>query len=216
MVRTFKKSFIALLLISLLIVTMTGLTLNVSASNGEVNSPTATPTEKFVVDFMPVQFAPEIWKGSDSASAIIGIKIGFGNFEKLLLNGEVVDSSNYTVTAATDGKTVITLKEEYLKTLADEEYRFVAIFSDVVLTNEHTAEEAGVILILNVDSQTTTSAKTSAVTPPAVTTPKAINIPETGNGNDTFIGNLTAIILLLAISGVAALTISTHKKNPTK
>jgi len=48
-------------------------------------------------------------------------------FVRLMLNGVEVPKTNYTVTA---GSTIITLNEEYLKTLADGTYNFRAEFSN--------------------------------------------------------------------------------------
>lgn len=51
----------------------------------------------------------------------------FEKFEKLLIDGKKVDSSNYTVA---EGSTVITLNEAYLKTLANGTYTATAQFTD--------------------------------------------------------------------------------------
>ena len=51
----------------------------------------------------------------------------YSKFERLLINGQEVDSSNYTVT---EGSTVITLKEAYLKTLANGTHTVTAEFTD--------------------------------------------------------------------------------------
>ena len=80
----------------------------------------------------------DIWGGSGDSSVSIGddyfdnkLKdaIVIDKFEVLKnkLNNTIFDPSNYTVTEK-DGKVVITLKEDYLKTLADGTYYFEAEF----------------------------------------------------------------------------------------
>ena len=65
------------------------------------------------------------WTGSKNATAKVdGFEV---IFERLLLNGNVVDPSNHE---ATVGGTTITLWERYLKTLADGVYIFRAEYSD--------------------------------------------------------------------------------------
>jgi uncharacterized protein YjdB len=63
------------------------------------------------------------WTGSDVVSAKIDAELS--SFKELRLNGEVVDSSNYTLTP---GSTIITLHDDYLKTLTEGEYTFEAVF----------------------------------------------------------------------------------------
>jgi uncharacterized protein YjdB len=68
-----------------------------------------------------------IWKGGDVSSG--SIDGPFGKFVRLLRlpDGSAVDPSSYTVT---EGSTVITLHESYLKTLANGPYAFRAEFTD--------------------------------------------------------------------------------------
>ncbi|MDR1404936.1 MAG: Ig-like domain-containing protein [Candidatus Methanoplasma sp.] len=65
------------------------------------------------------------WSGSGSATA--KIDGDHTEFIRLLLSGSAVDSNDYSVS---EGSTVITLKESYLKTLAAGTHIFVAEFSD--------------------------------------------------------------------------------------
>lgn len=58
--------------------------------------------------------------------------IKYNNFEELQYDGKTFDNINYFVTEV-DGNTVITLREEYLKTLIDGAYLFKAVFSDVII-----------------------------------------------------------------------------------
>jgi hypothetical protein len=65
------------------------------------------------------------WTGSGLVTARIDAP--YDTFVRLLLGGIVVDPSKYIVT---EGSTIITLRESYLKTLADGEYSFTAVFSN--------------------------------------------------------------------------------------
>jgi hypothetical protein len=76
------------------------------------------PEEIYTVD---EQFGA--WTGAGDATAEIAAD--HTKFVKLMLNGAEVSSSNYTVT---EGSTVITLKESYLKTLSNGTHNFVAMF----------------------------------------------------------------------------------------
>jgi len=67
----------------------------------------------------------DTFTGSGSLTAKVDAP--YSNFERLLINGKEVDSSNYTVA---EGSTVITLKEAYLKTLVNGTYTVTAEFTD--------------------------------------------------------------------------------------
>jgi hypothetical protein len=67
------------------------------------------------------------WSGSGHASA--RINADHTKFLRLLLSGDEVHSSNYTITA---GSTIITLLEGYLKTLPNDDHEFIAEFEDGV------------------------------------------------------------------------------------
>ena len=65
------------------------------------------------------------WTGSGTSTA--RVDEDHSKFVRLLLNGNVVASSNYTVTA---GSTIITLNESYLRNFANGTYNFRAEFTD--------------------------------------------------------------------------------------
>lgn len=67
----------------------------------------------------------DVFTGSDNRSAAIDAP--YSKFLRLLMDGEVLDPSHYTVTG---DSTVITLTENYLKTLANGTYRVLAMFAD--------------------------------------------------------------------------------------
>ncbi|MCL2796945.1 MAG: hypothetical protein FWD58_02680, partial [Firmicutes bacterium] len=86
-------------------------------------------TETKPIPFMTYSVTAEFgaWDGNGNASSTINAD--HTKFVKLLLDGKTVDPSHYTVT---EGSTVITLKESYLKTLDNGTHIFVAEFSDGV------------------------------------------------------------------------------------
>ncbi|MCL1846371.1 MAG: right-handed parallel beta-helix repeat-containing protein [Coriobacteriia bacterium] len=65
------------------------------------------------------------WTGSGTVSGKVDADAS--KFGRLTLNGNVVNPANYTVTS---GSTIITLKESYLKALANGSYIYIAEFSD--------------------------------------------------------------------------------------
>lgn len=66
-----------------------------------------------------------LFQGSGTQSAVI--EASYTKFLRLLVDGVVLDPAHYTVT---EGSTIITLHESYLKTLANGEYQVRAIFTD--------------------------------------------------------------------------------------
>jgi hypothetical protein len=70
------------------------------------------------------------WRGTGSAT--VRIDLDHEDFEGLFLNGNAVDTANYTVTA---GSTVITLNEDYLKSLGNGTHNFTATFAGGEVVN---------------------------------------------------------------------------------
>jgi len=120
MKKTFKKAFSVFLAMALLTILVAGAALSASAD--------------FVED-EPATF--ETWTGSGSTSVTM-LWIDHTRFLNLFdyNRDEAVDPGNYTVTG-TDDTTVITLKEEYLKTLTNGEYSFRADFEAVPWSFEY-------------------------------------------------------------------------------
>ena len=65
--------------------------------------------------------------GSKDKTLTFEIGAEFDLFDKVYVNGKEIDKSNYE---AKSGSTVITLKEDYLKTLKDGEYTLKVTFTD--------------------------------------------------------------------------------------
>lgn len=74
----------------------------------------------------PELFEFDTWEGKESTS--VSIEADYSKFEKLLYNEDEVIPLNYTV-SGTDSSTIITLKEDYLKTLPNGQHSLLAYFS---------------------------------------------------------------------------------------
>lgn len=92
------------------------------------------------VTFADAYLTFEVWQGSGTASVSIGNDfltkdnnlIKFNEFEEIQYGEKKLDVSSYKVTEAGEN-TVITLNEEYLKTLNDGTYMFDAVFSRAII-----------------------------------------------------------------------------------
>ena len=107
MKKIVKKGCVMILLLSLLAAVMGGSAFTVSARS-------------------PARYNFGTWTGSGAVSATIKFNNSVSSVELSYSGGEV-DRSNYTVTG--DKNIEITLKEEFLKTLANGEYSFFGKFS---------------------------------------------------------------------------------------
>ena len=106
-----KKAFSVFLAMALLTVLVAGVALGVSAME---------PPDTYEFD---------TWTGSGDAS--VHVKGHYTKFDKITTDGQEVDPSNYTITGKDSG-TIITLKEEYLKTLSNGEYSFEVRFFEEI------------------------------------------------------------------------------------
>jgi LPXTG-motif cell wall-anchored protein len=97
-------------------------TYTVTAEDGTTKDYTATV---LVDTSIPLILAPATWTGT--GVAVARIDAPYSDFVRLMLNGVEVSTSNYTVS---EGSTVITFNEAYLKTLADGDYLFTAVFTN--------------------------------------------------------------------------------------
>jgi len=70
------------------------------------------------------------WKDQGLGLAAAEVAAPSDGFIRLALDGEAVSDADYTVTGDGSQGTVITLSEDYLKTLVDDRYAFQAFFTD--------------------------------------------------------------------------------------
>jgi hypothetical protein len=94
----------------------------VTAEDGTTKSYLVTLTRSVVI---PITVNVGTWTGKGSVT--ITVDADLAKFVRLMLDGKVIDAANYTLT---EGSTIITLKEGYLKTLADGDHSFTAEFTD--------------------------------------------------------------------------------------
>jgi hypothetical protein len=126
---------------------------------------------------VPVISAPDTWTGEGDATARLDAP--YENFLQLTLNGAEVDPSNYTVSS---GSTVIALHESYLKTLANGDYTFTALFTNGGSGN----------IFVKVGTQASGGGGTT-------TTGGAGTLPATGDTLSLGLAGLAALLLLLAV-----------------
>lgn len=125
MKKYFKEAFAVFLIVIVTIV----FSLNTNAE-----------TDTVKVTFADAYLTFEVWQGDGNTSISIGDDfltkdrdiVKFEEFKEVQFKGEVFDDSNYFVTEE-DNKTIITLKEEYLKTLKDGTYMFDAVFFRAII-----------------------------------------------------------------------------------
>ncbi|MCI9565864.1 MAG: hypothetical protein HFG30_07665 [Eubacterium sp.] len=92
------------------------------------------------VTFIDGYLTFEVWQGKGNSSVSIGDDyltknldiVEFDEFEELQYEGKMVDKSHFTVMKS-GLNTIITLKEEYLKTLKDGDYSFEAVFAKAII-----------------------------------------------------------------------------------
>lgn len=92
------------------------------------------------VTFIDGYLTFEVWQGHGNSSVSIGEDyltknldiVKFDEFEELQYEGKIVDKSHFTVMKS-GLNTIITLKEDYLKTLKDGAYSFEAIFTKAII-----------------------------------------------------------------------------------
>ena len=112
------------------------------------------------------------WKQESDSNMVFTVKRSLDDancityFSAVRIGNELVSGQNYTAVA---GSTVITLKNEYLKTFAPGEYTIEIEFVDGKVTAEFRIVEA---------EKTATLTPTEALTPTVSTTPTAIVTPE--------------------------------------
>ena len=117
----------------------------------------------------------------------------FDLFSGVKIDGELIDSSNYTATA---GSTVVALTNEYLETLEEGVHTIKVVYT--VLGETFKTEEAEFTVKAAQAAEDVTDDTTDAVTPPAA--------------QETSIPTLPIIIALAAVVAVMVIIILKKKK----
>ena len=143
------------------------------------------------------------WTQDTSGSIAIRGNGEFSKFQSVKVDGNVIDPSNYTVT---EGSTIITLKADYLKTLAEGSHTFEIVWTDGSASTRFTVaasesddddndDNAG-----NNDTAGSNSASNNNTVPGQVTSPK------TGD-----MSGLWIMLFAVSLSGLAGMLV--RRKN---
>ena len=164
----------------------------ISNAAGSVTTDTVTLT--VTVQYEILDGAGSSWTENTDGSLAIRGSGAIAKFLRVLVDGTVVDPSNYTVT---EGSTIITFKPEFLKTLPEGSHTFELVWTDGTASTSFTVAKntsgnnGG---NSNNDSSNTTGSGANT----AVITDTAVKAPKTG---DTL--NDTLWIVLLAVASIA-------------
>ena len=111
-----------------------------SAGSVTTNAATLTVTESTTPSPDPVSYkildgANSSWTENTDGSLTIRGNGEMEKFQNVKVDGKIVDKENYTVT---EGSTIITLKADYLKTLATGDHTFEIVWTDGSATTNFT------------------------------------------------------------------------------
>ena len=111
-----------------------------SAGSVTTNAATLTVTESTTPSPDPVSYkildgANSSWTENTDGSLTIRGNGEMTKFQNVKVDGKIVDKENYTVT---EGSTIITLKADYLKTLATGDHTFEIVWTDGSATTNFT------------------------------------------------------------------------------
>ncbi len=99
-----------------------------------------TASAKSTIDDYYIKF--DVWQGNGNANVVIkdtngnsslNEQLRFENFENLFYNNSKIDANSYTIDNI-DGMINLTLKEDFLNTLADGHYYFDAAYTDITIS----------------------------------------------------------------------------------
>lgn len=114
----------------------------------------------------------------------------YAKFVRLLIDGEELSSSNYTIA---EGSTVVTLNESYLKTLENGTY---------TVTAEYTDGSAGTVLTVNVSSTMTSGNSGTSGTSGKTGTSSTASSARTGDSSNMA---LWSVLLFVSLTGAVYL-----------
>ena len=165
------------------------------------------------------------WIENTDGSLVIKGDGAFSKFVSVKVDGDIIGKENYTVE---EGSTIVTLKAEYLKTLAVGKHSFEIVWSDGTAATNFTVVEN-----ISDDKKPDTgkaddkkSDKDKDNIPPAVTVPgnKADNkndaktdkkVTGTKTGDDNKVG-LWLLLMLVSLAGIAGMEARIKRNNKMK
>ena len=139
-------------------------------------------------DYRIIEGDGSAWKKGSSEGLTFTANGAYGKFTGIEIDGNAVSTEDYT---AKSGSTVITLKPDYLNTLAAEEHAITVLYTD--------GEAQGTFTVAEKPAEPTDTTEP---------TDDDSASPETG---DDF--HMVSWIMLMLISGGAALTLSARRRS---
>ena len=176
----------------------------ISNAAGSVTTDTVTLT--VTVEYEILDGAGSSWTENTDGSLAIRGSGAISKFLRVLVDGTVVDPSNYTVT---EGSTIITFKPEFLKTLPEGSHTFELVWTDGTASTsftvaKNTSGNNGGNNNSNNDSSNNAGSGVN-------TTDTTVKAPKTG---DTMSDTLWIVLLAVAsVAGAAEVFAIRRKKN---
>lgn len=155
---------------------------------------TMTPEESGTVSdnaYEVIEGANNSWAQNSDETLTFRIDGDLSKFVGIKVDDEWVDKENYTVAS---GSTIVTLKNEYLKTLSDGEHKITCVYTDGEVSTNFEIKESGEIYENSDNSKTEETYENS-------------DNPKTGDNSNVFLWTS-----LFAISALSVLGITVYNK----
>lgn len=164
-------------------------------------TPTPDPTPMPAPQYSIIEGANSTWTQSTDGSLVIRGDGDAAKFVNVKVDGEIVDRSNYTVTA---GSTIVTFKPDYLKTLAVGSHTFEMIWTDGTAGTNFTVTQPAPDTSVNTESKPAqvTDNKNNVTEANEKEEAPAADGPLTGDSADVV---LWATLLLASLAGLAGM-----------
>ena len=186
----------------------------ISNAAGSVTTDTVTLTVTVQYDIL--DGADSSWTENEDGSLAIRGSGAISKFLRVLVDGTVVDTSNYTVT---EGSTIITFKPEYLKTLSEGSHTFELVWTDgTASTNftvaRNTSGNNGGNNNSNNNNNNSNNDSSNNAGSGVNTTDTTVKAPKTGDtSNDALWVVLLAVASVAGLSGFAEILVRRKKSD---
>ena len=186
----------------------------ISNAAGSVTTDTVTLTVTVQYDIL--DGADSSWTENEDGSLAIRGSGAISKFLRVLVDGTVVDTSNYTVT---EGSTIITFKPEYLKTLSEGSHTFELVWTDgTASTNftvaKNTSGNNGGNNNSNNNNNNSNNDSSNNAGSGVNTTDTTVKAPKTGDtSNDALWVVLLAVASVAGLSGFAEILVRRKKSD---
>ncbi len=188
-----------------------------SAGSVTTNAATLTVTESTTPSPDPVSYkildgANSSWTENTDGSLSIRGNGEMEKFQNVKVDGKIIDKKNYTVTK---GSTIITLKADYLKTLATGDHTFEIVWTDGSATTKFAVAKtkSGDNNKNNNKKNNSNNAKNNQTTQNNPTDTKkkeqSVTAPKTGDTSDM---TLWSTLLIVSFAGAAGIVVRRNNK----